>query len=54
MSGGLDRAGLVREDYVVRPIVVVGVDVVVEVNVLVDQEGQVGHREGVQPSQSVL
>ena len=25
MSGGLDRAGLVREDYVVRSIVVVGV-----------------------------
>ena len=27
VSGGLDRVGLVREDYVMRPIVVVGVGV---------------------------
>ena len=32
VSGGLDRVGLVREDYVMRPIVVVGVGVGVGVS----------------------
>ena len=35
VSGGLDRVGLVREDYVMRPIVVVGVGVGVGVGVWV-------------------